>query len=210
MSPDPRVTSYVPASIAVSKETSADPTTAPGHAAGFAAGFAAGTRAALEAAAADRKRLAAEHDRRETERDDAVRRTLSALADAATQCGNRTAPVLAEAERSLHAAAVELAEAILAHELVPGPGSARTALERARALPDELPASRIRLSPADLEHAQRILDEGSLTLPVGVTLVTDPQLRPGDALTEYEGGMLDARIASALDRARTVLLEEEK
>ncbi|WP_062204833.1 FliH/SctL family protein [Demequina salsinemoris] len=209
MSLDARVAAFVPSAIAAPAADTNDAAKASGHAAGYAAGYAAGTRAAAAAAVTERARLTADHERREAQRDAAVRQTLAALTEAATQWERRSLPVLDDAEGALHQAALMLAEAVLARETVPGPGSARDALARALTLPDEVDATRVRLNPADLEHAQRVLSDGDVVLPEGVALVSDPRLNPGDAVTDYDGGELDARLSSALDRARRALLSEE-
>ncbi len=218
MSPDLRVQPFVPAALGARTVSGDAPQTAEseqgrqnvGHAAGYAAGYAAGARAAAEQAEADRARAAADHDERERQRDAAVQQAVAALAEAATQWQWRAAPVLDEAERLVHSTALELAEAILARELQTGPGAARTALARALSLPDQTEPIRIRLCPSDLEHAQRIVDEGEVALPAGVTLAADPRLTPGDAVTEFQDGSLDARIGSALERVRRALLDEEE
>ncbi|WNM27405.1 FliH/SctL family protein [Demequina capsici] len=214
MSPDARVSAFVPVDLGARRPTDEPATEASGqpvgHAAGYAAGFAAGTRAAAESAATDRARQAAEHDRRELNRDASMRRALGALAEAITQWEQRSAPVLDSAERALHAAAFELAEAILGSEIEPGPRSARTILHRALSVPDDVTPTRVRLHPSDLEHAQRLIDSGDADLPDTVMLMADPHLSPGDAITEYEDGVLDARIGTALERARAALLEEEQ
>ncbi len=208
MSLDARISAFVPTTISA-RSDSAAPGQAPGHAAGYAAGYAAGTRAAAVAGATERARLVADHERREADRDDAMRRAIGALADVVAQWERRTAPVLDDAERALHTTALALAEAMIGHELQPGPVSARSALTRALSLPDSVAPTRVRLSPADLEHAQRVLDAGDIALPVGVALVGDPRLSPGDAMTDYDGGVLDASLSAALDRARLALLDEE-
>ncbi|WP_084125121.1 FliH/SctL family protein [Demequina sp. NBRC 110054] len=208
MSLDTRVSTFVPSAISTRSDSPA-PAQSAGHAAGYAAGYAAGTRAAASAGATERARLVADHERREADRDEAMRRAIGALADVVAQWERRTAPVLDDAERSLHSAALALTEAMIGHELQPGPGSARSALTRALSLPDGVNPTRVRLSPADLEHAQRILDSGAVALPAGVALKADARLSPGDAMTDYDGGVLDARLSAALDRARHALLDEE-
>ena len=60
----------------------------------------------------------------------------------------------------------------------------------------------VRLSPAD--HADLV--SGTVELPAGVTLVADPRLARGDAISEHPAGFLDAQVATALDRARRALL----
>jgi len=129
------------------------------------------------------------------------------------------APVLADAEASVASAAVDLAEAIVgnvvrasrpAHDATvadgpDGPGSqeariasgAEATVRRALASVDRTVPVAVRLSPAD---AARV---AGLDLPVPV--VADGTLRDGDAVVDLPDGMLDARIATALDRARTAL-----
>lgn len=129
------------------------------------------------------------------------------------------APVLADAEASVASAAVDLAEAIVgnvvrasrpAHDATvadgpDGQGSreariasgAEATVRRALASVDRTVPVAVRLSPAD---AARV---AGLDLPVPV--VADGALRDGDAVVDLPDGMLDARIATALDRARTAL-----
>jgi flagellar assembly protein FliH len=40
----------------------------------------------------------------------------------------------------------------------------------------------------------------------GIEFVADPGIRPGDAIAELQDGLIDARLSSALDRARTALI----
>ncbi len=74
---------------------------------------------------------------------------------------------------------------------------AETTVRRALASIDRSVPVAVRLSPAD---AARVAD---VDLPVPV--VADPALRDGDAVVDLPDGILDARIATALDRARTAL-----
>lgn len=168
------------------------------HAAGFAAGFAAGARAASRAAAqaqvlADERRLADEH-RRAAEHAAA----LAALDAAVRGARSQTAPVLAEAQATLQRCALELATAVLGVELSDGPTGAVAALARVAAADVEPVA--IRLHPDDL----RALGPDP-QLPEGARLVADPSLARGDAVADLPDGWLDARISSALERARTAL-----
>ncbi|WP_378097158.1 FliH/SctL family protein [Cellulomonas sp. T2.31MG-18] len=177
------------------------PTQRPGdgaHAAGFAAGFAAGARAAARTAAraqavADQRRLADEH-RRTAEHAAA----LAALAAATRGAQSRTAPVLAEAEATLLRCALELAEAVLGVELSDGATGAVAALARVTAA-DVEPVV-VRLNPDDV----RALGSDP-ELPDGARLVADPSLARGDAVADLPDGWLDARIGTALDRARAAL-----
>lgn len=186
---------------------------------GHAAGYTAGLRAAQAETDALRARLEAEHAARVTALQADTARRIAVL-DAATNAMLSTvAPVLADAEASVASAAVDLAEAIVgnvvrasrpAHDAAvtdgpDGPGSreariasgAEATVRRALASVDRTVPVAVRLSPADAARVSR------LDLPVPV--VADGALRDGDAVVDLPDGMLDARIATALDRARTAL-----
>jgi flagellar assembly protein FliH len=186
---------------------------------GHAAGYTAGLRAAQAETDALRARLEAEHAARITALQADTARRIAVL-DAATNAMLSTvAPVLADAEASVASAAVDLAEAIVgnvvrasrpAHDATvtdgpDGPDSreariasgAEATVRRALASVDRTVPVAVRLSPAD---AARV---AGLDLPVPV--VADGALRDGDAVVDLPDGMLDARIATALDRARTAL-----
>ncbi|TCL81082.1 MULTISPECIES: hypothetical protein [unclassified Curtobacterium] len=178
---------------------------------GHAAGYTAGLRAAQAETDALRARLQAEHAALTASlRADTVRRI--AVLDAATNAMLSTvAPVLSDAEASVASAATDLAEAIVGYEIRasrPAVGTddgregritsgAETTVRRALASIDRSVPVAVRLSPAD---AARVAD---VDLPVPV--VADPALRDGDAVVDLPDGILDARIATALDRARTAL-----
>ncbi|MBT1676727.1 hypothetical protein [Curtobacterium aurantiacum] len=183
---------------------------------GHAAGYTAGLRAAQAETDALRARLDAEHAARIAALQADTARRIAVL-DAATNAMLSTvAPVLADAEASVASAAVDLAEAIVgnvvrasrpAHDTTdahPADGreariasGAEATVRRALASVDRTVPVAVRLSPAD---AARVAD---LDLPVPV--VADRALRDGDAVVDLPDGMLDARIATALDRARTAL-----
>lgn len=172
-----------------------------GHAAGYAAGL---TRAAAEAVARDEQRRA-EHDAVVAAARARTERAVAALEAAAQHLMARTAPVLADADAHLVAAAVDLAEAILVRELSDAPDAARAALARALSAPDRAGVVTVRMHPED---ALVVASEGQPSGVTGVTVVPDPSLGRGDAVAVYPDGELDARIGSALDRARTALLED--
>ncbi|MFP5359142.1 MAG: FliH/SctL family protein [Actinomycetes bacterium] len=203
MSPDLRFASYVPASIGTPRAVDGDGA----HAAGFAAGWAAGARAAAEEAVAQARVLRAEHERAEAARAAELASTVQALVAAIERWERRAHPVLADAEATLHDAALALAEAVLAHEIRTDPDGARVLLARALALPDGITPVRVRLHPADCAAIEAL--GPSAALPERVDLVPDPRLERGDAVTEYDDGALDARISTALDRARRALSGEE-
>lgn len=178
---------------------------------GHAAGYAAGLRAAQAETDALRARLEAEHAARlASMHADTARRV--AVLDAATNAMlSQVTPVLDAAEQSVAAAAVDLAEAVVGYAIrasrqsadttdgpeARGASGAEATVVRALASVDRTVAVAVRLSVTD---AARVAD---LDLPVPV--VADPTLRDGDAVVDLPDGLLDARITTALDRARTAL-----
>ncbi|WP_431278784.1 FliH/SctL family protein [Leifsonia poae] len=166
---------------------------------GFAAGYADGLRAAAveQAAWAD----AAEAERVLENEAATVRlaHVASTLRSAAVDLTECTVPVLAEAEQALIAAAFELAEAVIGSAQSDRLAAARSAV--ARVLDSEVAGEVgvVRLNPDDLEVLSPIVPQGELRF------VADPALAPGDAIGELPEGWLDARIRTALDRAREAL-----
>ena len=174
-----------------------------GEVRGHAAGYAAGLRAAADDTAALRAQLQADHDRLEqlhrAELDHAV-----AVLTTATRALNAVAlPVVADSEKVLVASALDLAEAIIGHELDDQDASARAALARATAQPINSVSPLVRMNPDDLAL---LADE--LLAHREVTFVPDPQLHCGDAIAEFPDGFLDARIGTALERAKRALGEQ--
>lgn len=172
---------------------------AEGFTRGHAAGYAAGLRRADAELAARRAELDAEHAEAVEYGRAQVRAAVALLEGAAFALAERTAPVLDEAEAQLADAAVALAEAVIGHELSDAPTGARAALARALSGRDAHAVVAVRLNPADLA----LLDVGAR--PAGVVLEPDPTLGRGDAVSVYPDGELDARIGSALARARAAL-----
>lgn len=186
---------------------------------GHAAGYTAGLRAAQAETDALRARLEAEHAARITALQADTARRVAVLGAATNAMLSTVAPVLADAEASVASAAVDLAEAIVGNvvrasrtaqdaTVTDGPdgqgsreariaSGAEATVRRALASVDRTVPVAVRLSPAD---AARV---AGLDLPVPV--VADGALRDGDAVVDLPDGMLDARIATALDRARTAL-----
>ncbi|ARC55701.1 hypothetical protein AS850_01250 [Frondihabitans sp. 762G35] len=169
-----------------------------GHAAGYAAGLcaAAAETAALRSALEAESAAVVAQSRARTDRAVAL---LGAAADAleARQRALRT-----EAQETLLATSVQLAEAILGAEIRDNPASTVVAaLTRALTTIDPGDVVRVRLHPADLE----LLDPADL-VTLGVDVVPDPVLERGDARADLEDGFLDATLGTALGRARTILL----
>ncbi|MCG2621632.1 hypothetical protein LVY72_06840 [Arthrobacter sp. I2-34] len=167
---------------------------------GHAAGYAAGLRAAAAEITAQKARLQAEHEAVVQHGKARVERTVQALNTAVQTLQQRTAPVLADAQDTLAAAALELAEAVLGCELADGERGARAALARALAGVDAATVQTVRMNPVDLT----VLDP-EVRRQAGVQFVPDSSLARGDAVTEFADGFLDAKIGSALARARAAL-----
>ena len=167
---------------------------------GHAAGYAAGRKQAEAEAAVLREQISAEAARATALATAELRAANDALARAAAEFRSRQAPVLASVDASIAAAAIELAEAIVGHELSSGDGSARAAIERASA--EAVPAgSVVRLNPHDI----RVIEaEGGAP---GVELVPDHSLQRGDAVVDLAHGSIDARVSASLARAKAVLVD---
>ncbi len=170
---------------------------------GHATGYASGLRSAEVETARLRAELeatSAEELRREHARIDAA---VEALDAAALALHNRTVPTVEQSQNVLAASAIELAEAILGYELQDGRGSAKAALARAldNAGPQTILA--IRMNPVDVFQ----LDNANRTATM-VEIVPDETIARGDAVADFSDGSLDARIQSALGRARAALLGE--
>lgn len=171
-----------------------------GYTQGHAAGYAAGLQLAGRDAAEQRARLEAEHARTLATLTAGTTAELGALRAAGRALSQRMVPVLQDAEQSLFACAIELAQALLGQELRDGETSARAALARAASHGDaEVPLT-IRMNPEDLATLAG-LDSGAAE-----NLAPDPTLLRGDAVAEFPHGYLDATLATAVERAKAALL----
>lgn len=171
-----------------------------GHAAGYAAGLRVAEKAMLE------QELArdAEHAEQLRAGQAAVEQAIELLTTAVRSADARLLPILQESQDTLAAAAIDLAEAVIGHELSDGPGSARAALFRALDAVAPAEPSSVRLNPGDLA-----LIDPEVRARSGVALVADASLQPGDAIADMPNGYLDARIGTALSRAKATLLGSE-
>lgn len=168
---------------------------------GRTAGYTDGLRKATAEAAVRRAEMEAEHAavlRQCAARTD---RAVAALQAALDELGAVSLPMVTQAQDALIHSALDLAEAVIGHELSQGDLSARAALARIMEHPIRPGVHTIRLNPLDLS----MLDKDALD-GLGVTVLPDPSLAVGDAAAEFEDGYLDARIGTALDRAKFELL----
>ena len=196
-------TRFRPAPVGSVLDGRADHGAEQARAAGWSAGWAAGTRAAAAAAAGQRRALDDAQAATERAQSARVEAALAVLRRAAEVVSARTVPVLADSARALDDGAVTLAAVLLGCGLADADDRARGALARALSLPLDVGVHTVRVHPLDLEGLVRV--GAAADLPVGVVLVADPGLMLGDAVSEFPGGYLDARIGAAVERARRAL-----
>ena len=168
---------------------------------GHAAGYAAGLRAAADEIDARAARLDAEHAAAVSHGQARVDHAVAVLGAAAAALDERTVPVRRDAENTLVTTALDLAEALIGHVLDDAEKSARFALGRALDHATAAQPHSVRMNPDDLA----VLDAATRA-QAGVDFAADPSLARGDAITEFPDGFLDARIGTALARAKAVLL----
>jgi flagellar assembly protein FliH len=171
---------------------------------GHAAGYTAGLRKAAAEAAARRQEMEAEHSAVLGQARARTERTIATFAAATDALHAAILPVVSEAQDTIAAAAMELAETIIGVELSDGELSARAALARVLAVPPPPGTVTVRMNPLDLSLLSEA-DKGA----AGAVFVADSGLGRGDAIADYEHGHLDARIGTALSRARAALLGED-
>jgi flagellar assembly protein FliH len=170
--------------------------------AGYAEGWAQGQRAARIAAQAAQDQLVTAHRAEEAERSAVTRRAVEALVRAADDLASRTAPAVEQIEDVVLRTAVELAEALLGHELSTGDDRGVHAVRRAMSAPSGPGPITIRLHPEDHRTVQTAVAEFDGR---SVVLVPDVSLRPGDAVAETGTSTVDATLSSAVARVREVL-----
>lgn len=159
---------------------------------GYETGLAAGRAAAIEAAQADAEVEIA----RLRVRADSL---MVSIAEVAERLGEHEADTAAVFARAAATAAATLAEAIIRRELSDDTRRAAAAMERVLTGLDRGHAARVRLHPDDAAML------GGSDLPPNVAIEPDPSLRPGDAVAHTDDRTVDARIATAIDRARAIL-----
>ncbi|WIB61837.1 hypothetical protein DEJ13_08400 [Curtobacterium sp. MCLR17_007] len=214
-------TTFAPLAFPVVADTGMQHRVASAEVRGHAAGYAAGLRAAHAETEALRAELEAVHAQRTAQLEAESSRRLAVLGAMTDALVARTVPVLESAEQSVVEAAMELAEAAVGYAIrasrpvsADGDGrepdgtavdgredrvgsGAEATVRRALALVDHAVAIAVRLSPADAAAVAH------LALPVAVR--ADPALSDGDAVVDLPDGVLDARIAAALARAKDAL-----
>lgn len=205
---------FAPLAIPVLAETEQEQAAlASARARGYATGYADGRRAAADEQAAW---LAAAQEARAAQEEQLARRAAvlaDALRAAADSLRDATVPVLAKVEDVLVEAAFELATAVVGEALADRVAAARAAVARALAGETAGAVATVRLNPEDLELLTAAeaatpaspAARAALAAPTAPRLIPDPALAPGDAIGELPAGWLDARVSSALARAREAL-----
>ena len=166
---------------------------------GHAAGYAAGRKQVEQEFEALREAIELDGTRRAQQGSAEVQSALDALARSAAEFRQRELPVLRAVESAIANAAIELAEAIIGHELSATDDSARAAVERAVHEAGSI-GNAIRLNPQDVA----VIAAGG-GLGNGLDLVADPSICRGDAVVDVANGSIDATISSSLARVKAAL-----
>lgn len=175
---------------------------------GHAAGYAKGLRAATAIAEERLQLLEAAHSQRAAQREALLDQAYAAMTVAVAAVQRTVLPVVDDSDTSLLSAAVDLAEAVIARELADTADGAAAALRRVLAeLGNEVeqPGITVRMHPDD---AAALNSAGQLA--PSLTIRADESLRLGDAVAELADGMIDARIGTALQRAKLALIGEAR
>lgn len=170
-----------------------------GYAKGFSSGWAAGQKRASREADAERSIIQEDARLAEESRTEAYVDAMDEIGVMADAIASRDALVVEDMKASLMEAAVELAEALLGAELTDAPTRAKAALKRALSMNDPKEIVKVNMNPQDVETLT------SLGVECPVELVPDPELDLGDAVAYMPEGLLDARLTSAIQRARKAL-----
>ena len=182
-----------------------EPARAEARASGYAAGWAQGIQEAREQMAADVERSRLRADELDATRAAALQRALTAIDQAATELRSRAVPAIERLEDTVVAMAMEIAEALVGHELQVGTRLGLDALARTLTLAPEDGPIIVHLSPADYAAVGGSQDYAALTTTRAITLAASPELANGDALARCGATQIDARIAPAIVRVKEAL-----
>lgn len=161
------------------------------HKAGFDAGYADGLRAAERQAIVQQAQQAQQLETLRHCFGDAQRAFELALGQ-----------TLADFEAALAEASLLLAEAIIGRELAVAENPGKDAIIRALAMaPQQFPVT-ARCNPEDVE---RLGDPRAFFGERDITVIADPTVASGDCILQVGRTQIDAQLAGAVDRARTVL-----
>jgi flagellar assembly protein FliH len=173
---------------------------------GHAAGYAAGRKAATETLAADRAALRAEADRALGVQIEGLRSALDAVGQAAAELNGQTTMAMEGTEEAVLSAAIEIAGMILGRAISEDhEGAAVAALRRALDAAGPAPVRVVRMNPDDLELVRMVADDEP-----GLQVLGDHRITRGDAMVDLPDGVIDATIASAVERVRRALVGGEE
>ncbi|MBI3257622.1 MAG: hypothetical protein HYZ59_07545 [Actinobacteria bacterium] len=158
-----------------------------------------------EARAAVEQAAGAERDAWQQEQTRRLASALDALASAVVEFQLRRTLDLTDLEATVATAAFDLAAALLGRELELSRSPGRDAVARALALapPDE--SLVVRLNPGDVETLGSIED---LLPGRRFTVLCDPSVESGGCLLDAKDCQVDARLTTAIARARQAMLDE--
>jgi flagellar assembly protein FliH len=129
-------------------------------------------------------------------------RLVQQLGREADALAARETTARADLEDQVVAAAMQIAEVIVGHDLAEPDGRGRDAIARALALAPVHGDITARLHPADIA----VLGDPAALAPGRVlSIVADPALSPGDCIVDVAACRIDARVGAAIARAREVL-----
>lgn len=178
----------------------AQSTRASARAQGYAIGWSEGRQAAEERAGAEVSARARHHAEAEKRREAEHQVAVVALHRAAERLTASTAKVCASVEAQAVDVAMRLTETLVGRELELGAQPGADAIRRALSLLPGEPLVTVRLNPQDIPVTA--VDD---LAGAGVHVVADPTLQRGDAVAEAADFVVDASVATALERVREVL-----
>ncbi|WP_183094881.1 FliH/SctL family protein [Nocardioides stalactiti] len=165
---------------------------------GYAVGWAQGRRdAAVSAATEERERVAA-HERAEERREAEHRAAVEALGRAADEVRAHLHRLADAVEGQATSLAWAITEEIMGREVLVADGA--DVVRRVLAVLPTTALARVRLHP-DQVWAPAVRD----LVERGLDVVADDSLGRADALVEWDGSVVDLRVAEAMGRVRTVL-----
>jgi flagellar assembly protein FliH len=179
---------------------SVDRERAAARASGYAAGWASGAQAAHATARARLDEQVALLEQARAAELARLATAREALERAAAQVVAASVPAVEAVADAVLDAALQLAEAVLGHEVRTAAAPGRDALRRALLAAPAAGSPTVRLNPADLATLQ------AGDVPDGVTLVADPALAQGDSVLNHSHGSVEVLLGAALGRARTEVL----
>jgi flagellar assembly protein FliH len=178
----------------------ADQASASAQAQGYAVGWSQGQKAAEARAREEATVVAARRAEEDAVRAEEHRIAVAALHEAAARLTATTAQVCASVESQAVDIALQVTETLVGRELAVAVDPGADAVRRALSLLPGEPLVTVRLNPADVPS-----DAVATLAAAGATIVADPTLARGDAIAEAADFVVDASVASALQRVREVL-----